>query len=74
MRRCHEVIACIEDPVVIQKILNHLQERVNVRMRFGCPRVAARHNRVYLGKVIVSFNCFASLQRFLTCRDFPDLG
>jgi hypothetical protein len=45
-----KVIACIEDPMVIQKILNHLKEKVNIRMCFGCSRVAAHHKQAYLTK------------------------
>ena len=32
-----KVIACIEDPVVIQKILNHLKEKVEYQDAFRLP-------------------------------------
>lgn len=33
-----KVIACIEDPVVIQKILNHLKEKGEYQYAFGLPK------------------------------------
>ena len=45
-----KVIACIEGPVVIQRILNHLKGKGECQVRFGCPRAAARRKRAYLGK------------------------
>ncbi len=38
-----QVIAYIEDPVVIRKIRDHLKEKSEYRMRFGFPSAAARH-------------------------------
>lgn len=42
--------ACIEDLVVIRKILDLLKDMVNTRIRFGYPRAATRHKRAYLTK------------------------
>jgi hypothetical protein len=37
-----KVIACIEDPVVIKKILTHLREKAPQRNTSSCPRAGSR--------------------------------
>jgi hypothetical protein len=44
-----KVIACIEDPAVIEKILAHLNEKALPVQAPRCPNVGRRHNRVRLG-------------------------
>jgi hypothetical protein len=65
-----KVIACIEDPVVIEKILTHLQEKLT-SVPEVCGRQAGRHRLTCLADTIKPFTPF---QWRLPRRESQDAG
>jgi len=49
IRASMHIIACIEDPVVIRKILNHLQEKslIDTRVQIANPRASPQASLFY---------------------------